>query len=101
MKFRSSYNIPNTAIDDLIKFIKIVLKECKSIDHESFLTSLYMLRKSLGLIDQFMQFAACQKCHKLYNKESVMYYYEVQPCQISKFDYKEIKAISNSLREED
>jgi hypothetical protein len=38
MKFRSSYNIPNTAIDDLIKFIKIVLKECKSIDHESFTT---------------------------------------------------------------
>ena len=72
MKFRSSYNIPNTAIDDLIKFIKIVLKECKSIDHESFPTSLYMLRKSLGLIDRFTQFAACQKCHKLYNKESVM-----------------------------
>ena len=72
MKFRSSYNIPNTAIDNLIKFIKIVLKECKSIDHELFLTSLYMLRKSLGLIDRFTQFAACQKCHKLYNKESVM-----------------------------
>ena len=72
IKFRSSYNIPNTTIDDLIKFIKIVLKECKSIDHKSFLTSLYMLRKSLGLIDRFTQFAACQKCHKLYNKESVM-----------------------------
>jgi hypothetical protein len=72
MKFRSSYNIPNTAIDDLIKFIKIVLKECKSIDHESFPTSLYMLRKSLGLIDRFTQFAACQKCYKLYNKEAVM-----------------------------
>ena len=72
MKFRSSYNIPNTAIDNLIKFIKIVLKECKSIDHKSFPISLYMLRKSLGFIDQFTQFAACQKCHKLYNKKAVM-----------------------------
>jgi len=35
------------------------------------------------------------------NVRGQQYYYEVQPCQISKFDYKEIKAMSNSLREED
>ena len=69
-KQKRSKSGPNSL--NLIKFIKIVLKECKSIDHELFLTSLYMLRKSLGLIDRFTQFAACQKCHKLYNKESVM-----------------------------
>ena len=72
MKFRSSHNVSNTAIEELIQFVKILLKVCKNIDHESFLNSLYMLRKTLCLIDRFSQFAACQKCHKLYKKEEVM-----------------------------
>ena len=72
MKFRSSHNIPNTAIEELIQFIKIILKVCKNINHESFPNSLFMLRKALGLIDRFTQFAACQKCHKLYKKEEVV-----------------------------
>ncbi|CAG8617695.1 8373_t:CDS:1 [Funneliformis mosseae] len=72
MKFRLSYNLSNTAIDDLIKYIKIVLKDCKSINHKSFSNSLYILRKSLGLIDQFTQFAAYQKYHKLYKKYKVI-----------------------------
>ncbi|EXX66423.1 hypothetical protein RirG_123930 [Rhizophagus irregularis DAOM 197198w] len=45
MKFRSSHNIPNTAIEELIQFIKIILKVCKNINPESFPNSLYMLRK--------------------------------------------------------
>ena len=72
MKFRSSHNIPNTAIEELIQFIKIILKVCKNINPESFPNSLYMLRKALGLIDRFTQFAACQKCHKLYKKEDII-----------------------------
>ncbi|GET66057.1 hypothetical protein GLOIN_2v1768861 [Rhizophagus irregularis DAOM 181602=DAOM 197198] len=42
MKFRSSHNIPNTAIEELIQFIKIILK------------------------------VSCQKCHKLYKKEDII-----------------------------
>ncbi|GBB89973.1 hypothetical protein RclHR1_16820005 [Rhizophagus clarus] len=72
MKFRSSHNIPNTAIEELIQFIKIILKVCKNINYESFPNSLYMLRKKLGLFDRFTQFAACQKCHKLYKKEEII-----------------------------
>ncbi|GBB90538.1 hypothetical protein RclHR1_17510007 [Rhizophagus clarus] len=59
MKFRSSHNIPNTAIEELIQFIKIILKVCKNINYESFPNSLYMLRKKLELFDRFTQFAAC------------------------------------------
>ena len=33
---------------------------------------LYMARKFLGIVDRFMSFAACQKCHKLYKKEDVI-----------------------------
>ncbi|GBB97644.1 hypothetical protein RclHR1_30210001, partial [Rhizophagus clarus] len=72
MKFRSSHNIPNTAIEELIQFIKIILKVCKNINYKSFPNSLYMLRKKLGLFNRFMQFAACQKCYKLYKKEEII-----------------------------
>ena len=41
MKFRSNYNLPNTATEALIKFVKILLKACENIDHESFLNTLY------------------------------------------------------------
>ncbi|GBC06285.1 hypothetical protein RclHR1_06740001, partial [Rhizophagus clarus] len=46
MKFRSSHNIPNTAIEELIQFIKIILKVCKNINYKSFSNSLYMLKKN-------------------------------------------------------
>ena len=68
MKFRSNYNLPNTATKALIK---ILLKDCENIDHESFPNTLYKAKKSLGLVDQFTSFAAYQKCHKLYNKDDV------------------------------
>ena len=61
-------NLPNTATEVLIK---ILLKDCENIDHESFPNTLYKAKKSLGLVDQFTSFAACQKCHKLYNKDDV------------------------------
>src|SRR6185437_13284036 len=71
MKFRSNYNLPNTATEALIKFVKILLKDCENIDHESFPNTLYKVKKSLGLVNQFTSFVACQKCHKLYNKDDV------------------------------
>ena len=40
MKF-SNYNLSNTATEVLIKFVKILLKDCENIDHESFLNTLY------------------------------------------------------------
>jgi len=72
MKFRSSFKLPNTAIEVLIKFVKIILEECGGHEYESFPESLYSARRTLGLVDQFVSFAACQKCHKLYKKENVM-----------------------------
>ena len=71
MKFRSNYNLLNTATEVLIKFVKILLKDCENIDYKSFPNTLYKVKKSLGLVDQFTSFAACQKCHKLYNKDDV------------------------------
>ena len=53
MKFRSNYNLPNTATEALIKFVKILLKDCGNLNYELFPNSLYKAIKSLGLVDQF------------------------------------------------
>ena len=71
MKFRLNYNLLNTATETLIKFVKILLKDCGNLNYELFSNSLYKAIKSLGLVDQFTSFAACQKCHKLYNRNNV------------------------------
>ena len=71
MKFRSNYNLPNIATKALIKFVKILLKDCENLNYELFPNSLYKAIKSLGLVDQFTSFAACQKWHKLYNRNNV------------------------------
>lgn len=69
MKFRSNYKLSDSATEALIKFIKLLLKECENPEHNSFPKSLYMARKTLGLADRFKCFAACRTCHKLYKKE--------------------------------
>src|SRR6185437_2869948 len=71
MKFRSNYKLLDAATEALIKFVKLLLKECGNLNHELFPKSLYKVKQLLGLVDQFTSFAACQKCHKLYKKEDV------------------------------
>ena len=41
IKFRSNYNLPNTATEALIKFVKILLKDCENINYKSFPNTLY------------------------------------------------------------
>ena len=45
-----------------------LLKDFENINHESISNTLYKAKKSLDLVDQFTNFAACQKCH---NKDDV------------------------------
>ena len=71
MKFRSNFKLPDTATEALIKFVRIILEECGGSEYESFPKSLYLARQTLGLVDSFMCFAACPKCHKLYKKDDV------------------------------
>jgi hypothetical protein len=71
MSFRKRFNIPETAIESLIQFIKLILTEISGSDFEEFPGFLYLARNALGLKDQYHKFAACLKCHKLYNKKKV------------------------------
>ena len=71
MNFRKRFNIPETATEALIKFMKLVLSEIGCDDANEFLESLYLTKKALGLYDQFHSFVPCPKCHKLYQKQEV------------------------------
>ena len=72
MNFRTRYNLPETATESLIKFMKLVLKEIGGVDFEAFPNSLYLTKKVLGLMDKFHNFVPCPKCHKLYRKNDVV-----------------------------
>lgn len=71
MKFRSNFKLPDTATEILIKFVRILLEECGGSEYESFPKSLYLAKQTLGLVDRFVNFAACPKCHKLYKKDNI------------------------------
>ncbi|GET57088.1 hypothetical protein GLOIN_2v1786147 [Rhizophagus irregularis DAOM 181602=DAOM 197198] len=67
----NQFNLPETATESLIKFLKLVLTEIGSPDFDTFPDTLYLARKALNLEDRFHSFVACSKCHKLYNKQEI------------------------------
>ena len=90
MKFRTRFNLPETATESLIKFMKLVLKEIGGSKFDSFPDTLYLARKDLRLQDKFHSFAVCPNCHKLYNKQEVVEFrennnLEVMKCRHIKF----------------
>ncbi|RHZ48248.1 hypothetical protein Glove_554g7 [Diversispora epigaea] len=76
MSFRIKFNLPETATESLIKFIKLLLSEIGNSEFDTFPNSIYMTKKELGLRDNFYSFPTCPKCHKLYNKQEVENYKE-------------------------
>ena len=71
MKFRSKFNIPNTATEALLKFMKLVLLETGHDNARNFPNSLYLAKNTLGINDGFQSFVSCTRCHKLYKKQEV------------------------------
>src|SRR5581483_8703980 len=72
MNFRIKFNLSDNIIEALLKFVKLVLIKISSNQFESFYRSLYTIKNFLGLLDQFISFVACQKCHKLYKQDEVI-----------------------------
>ena len=71
MTFWKKFNLPETATEFQIKFMKIVLKEISKNIYDSFPNSFYLARIQLGLKDRFHSFVSYLKCHKLYNKTDI------------------------------
>ena len=95
MSFRTRFNIPETATESLIKFMKLVLEEIGGDKFKNFPDSIYLAKKVLGLKDQFQSFVPCTKCHKLYNKQDVENFRQNETLTIMKCNHVEF---SNSAR---
>ncbi|RHZ78404.1 hypothetical protein Glove_165g32 [Diversispora epigaea] len=89
MSFRIKFNLPETATESLIKFIKLLLLEIGNSEFDTFSNSIYMTKKELGLRDDFYSFPTCPKCHKLYNKQEVENYKENDINSVMKCRYVE------------
>ncbi|RHZ61009.1 hypothetical protein Glove_350g126 [Diversispora epigaea] len=90
ISFRIKFNLPETATESLIKFIKLLLSEICNSKFDTFPNSIYMTKKELGLKNDFYFFPTCPKCHKFYNKQKVEDYKEnninsVMKCQHVEF----------------
>jgi hypothetical protein len=90
MSFRIRFNLPETATESLIKFIKLLLTESGNPNFDTFPGTLYLAKKELGIKDNFRFFAVCPKCNKLYNKQEVEKYkengrYAAMKCQHIEF----------------
>ena len=79
LNFRIRFNIPETATESLIKFMKLVLTEIGSNRFNDFPSTLYLAKKSLGIKDRFHNFIPCTKCHKLYNKDEMVNFRQTKP----------------------
>ena len=95
MKFRSKFNISNTATEALIKFMKLVLREISVDDSSSFPNSLYLAKNSLGIKDRFQSFVACSKCHKLYQKQEVENFCKDDQDEVMKCQYIEFSNLAS------
>src|SRR5271170_3434018 len=84
MKFRTKFNIPETATESLIKFMKLVLNEIGGDDFKDFPDSLFSAKQTLGLKERFQSFVPCTKCHKLYLKKEVEHFCQGETLTIMK-----------------
>ena len=89
MNFRIRFNIPETATESLIKFMKLVLTEIGCDKFNRFPSTLYLAKKSLGLKDRFHSFVPCTKCHKLYNRDEVVNFRQNDTLSIIKCNHVE------------
>lgn len=65
LQYQNRYQISETAIDSLMKFMRIILIEADNIRYQDFPTSLYTAKRHLHIPKPHIPFAACPKCHKL------------------------------------
>ena len=68
LEFQQRFKLSNVAIDSLFKFLSLLLSTIDKNNFLSFPSFLYMAKKELGIsTDIIIQYAACSKCHKLYD----------------------------------
>ena len=80
LRYQQRYKLPNVAIDSLFKFLKFLLLTIDGNKFLSFPSSLYMAKKTLGISTNIIKYAACNKCHKLYDINELSNTTEIPTC---------------------
>src|SRR5205814_295357 len=75
-KFQQRFKLSDTALEVLIKFLRIILTRFNKRQFEEFPTSLYKAKKLLKIFQLKMQLAVCTDCHKLCNATNITTYKE-------------------------
>ena len=71
-KFQERFKLSDIAINSLIGFFSIVLKDIDLNRFESFLSTVYIARKILEVKKKSKTFAACPDCNKLYDIATII-----------------------------
>jgi hypothetical protein len=79
LQYQQRFKLSNVAIDSLFKFLSLFLLTIDSSKFTSFPSSLYMAKKKLEILKIF-QYAACNKCHKLYDMNEIQNKTEIMTC---------------------
>ena len=85
LQYQQRYKLPNVAIDSLFKFLNILLLAIDETKFSTFPSSLYKAKKTLGMSLKLIKYAACNKCHKLYNIKEILNETEIPTCSFVNF----------------
>ena len=80
LQYQQQYRLSKVAIDSLFKFLRFFLLTIDEKKFSSFPSSLYMAKKTLGIFTKIIKYAACNKCHKLYDINDITNKTEITTC---------------------
>ena len=71
-KYQERFRLSDVAINSLIGFFSLVLKDINATRFKEFPSTAYMARKLLDITKRSKTFVACTDCNKLYNPTEIM-----------------------------
>ena len=71
-KYQERFRLSDVAINSLIGFFSLVLKDINTTQFKEFPSTAYMARKLLDITKRSKTFVACTDCNKLYNPIEIM-----------------------------
>src|SRR6185312_12913709 len=80
LQYQQQYRLSKVVIDSLFKFLRFFLLTIDEKKFSSFPSSLYMAKKTLGIFTKIIKYAACNKCHKLYDINDITNKTEITTC---------------------
>ncbi|GES86822.1 hypothetical protein GLOIN_2v1776801 [Rhizophagus clarus] len=80
LQYQQRFKLSNVAIDSLFKFLRFFLLTIDENKFSSFPSSLYMAKKVLGISITIIKYAACDRCHKLYDIKELLDNTEIPTC---------------------